>query len=428
MNPSRRNQHQIIILSLAIVALAGSHLSAAEERMASWVGTWGTALLPEHAGKDPVPEAGATLRQVVHVSLGGAQFRVRLSNAFGAGPLSLYGAHVALAAPDGAIQPGTDRPLHFAGQPAISIPPGASFLSDPIDLRLTPQADVAISIYLHQVPAELTGHPGSRATSYLQSGDALAAPALTEATKLIHWYFIDGIDVLTSSPRAAAIAVLGDSITDGHGCTTDKNDRWPDDLFRRVAAHKPTAQCSVLNLGIGGNRLLRDGLGPNALARFDRDVLAPPGVRWLVVFEGINDIGTRLKAREQAAAFASADDIITAYRQIIARAKAHGIRVIGATLTPYEGAGFYWSADGEADRQTVNKWIRTSGCFDAVIDFDAVTRDPKDPARLSAAVDSGDHLHPSVAGYKIMADSVDLELFEEPGARVAGTPEPNRCK
>ena len=417
-----RNAGRMIWFGLVLVTLAGSRLFAAEIPLAHWVGSWDTALLAESAATDQAPLAGATLRQVVHVSLGGSQFRVCFSNAFGSGPLSFRGAHVALAAPDGAIQRGTDRSLRFAGQSAVTIPPGASFLSDPVDLGLAPQADVAISVHFNQVPATLTMHPGSRATSYLQAGDALAAPALTKATRFTRWYFINGIEVLTEDPRAAAIAILGDSITDGHGCTPDMNDRWSDDLVRRLQARAGTACCAVLNEGIGGNRLLRDGLGPSALARFDRDVLAPPGVHWLVVFEGINDIGTRLKAREQRAECASAADIIAAYEQLIARATAHGIRVIGATITPYAGAGFYWSADGEADRQTINQWIRTSGRFAAVIDFDAAMRDAKDPTRLAAAVDSGDHLHPSIAGYKVMADSVDLALFEGPVAPPEAVP------
>lgn len=417
-----RKASRMILIGLVLGALAGPQASVAAKPDAHWVGSWGTALLPEAAVKDGTPLADATLRQVVHVSLGGAQFRVCFSNAFGGGPLSFVGAHVALAAPDGAIQPGTDRTLHFAGRTAVTIPPGACFVSDPVGLKLAPQADVSISIQLRQAPAVLTLHPGSRATSYLQAGDALAALQLPKAAKVTEWFFIEGIDVLTQDPRAAAIAILGDSITDGHGCTLDGNDRWPDDLVRRLQARAGTAGCAVLNEGIGGNRLLRNGLGPNALARFDRDVLAPPDVRWLVVFEGINDIGTRLKAREQGTGYASAADIIAAYGQIVARAKSHGIRVIGATITPYKGAGFYWSADGEADRQTINQWIRTSGRFDAVIDLDAAMRDPKHPARLAAAFDSGDHLHPSVAGYKAMAGSVDLALFEEPAARAAGTP------
>jgi lysophospholipase L1-like esterase len=409
----------MVWFGLMLGALAGMRTFAAEKPPAHWVDSWGTALQAESGGKDQTPLAGVTLRQVVHVSLGGRQFRVSFSNAFGSGPLSLHGAHVALAAPDGAVNPETDHSLRFAGQLAVTIPPGASFVSDPVDLGLAPQADVAISIHFNQVPATLTAHPGSRATSYLQSGDALAAPALPEATRITHWYFIGGLEVLAEDPQAAAIAILGDSITDGHGCTTDKNDRWPDGLVSRLQAHAGTARLAVLNEGIGGNRLLRDGLGPNALARLDRDVLAPPGVRWLVVFEGINDIGTRLKAREQGADYASSADIIAAYEQIIARAKTHGIRVIGATITPYAGAGFYWSADGEADRQTINQWIRTSGRFDAVIDFDAVLRDAQDPTRLATAVDSGDHLHPSIAGYQVMAESVDLALFEEPAAHAA---------
>ncbi len=209
------------------------------------------------------------------------------------------------------------------------------------------------------------------------------------------------------------MSVLGDSITDGRGSTTNGNDRWPDVLARRLQASPATAQVAVLNAGLGGNRLLRDGLGPNALARFDRDVLAQAGVRWLIVLEGINDIGTAAGAREKGEPAATADDIIGAYAQIIERARAHDIRVHGATIMPFEGFTYagYYTPEGEADRQRVNAWIRASGLFDAVIDFDAATRDPERPPRLSAAVDGGDHLHPSAAGYRIMGESIDLKLF-----------------
>ena len=396
---------------LMVALVAGSCSLAAESRVANWVGTWGTAPLATSSTKDQTPLAGATLRQVVRVSLGGNQFRVRFSNAFGTEALSFHGAHVALAAAAGAIEPGTDRVLGFAGRTAVTIPPGATYLSDPVDLALAPQADVAISIHFQQVPATLTMHGGSRTTSYLQAGDALAAPALPDAAKIVHWYFISGLDVLPAAP-AAAVVVLGDSITDGYGSTTDRNNRWTDVLAGRLQAPAGTAPVGLLNQGIGGNRLLRDGLGPNILARLDRDVITQTGARWLVVQAGINDLGTRLDARKKGEPFASADEIIGAYEQIIARARSAGLKVFGATLTPYGGSASYWSEDGEADRQAINRWIRESGRFDAVIDFDLALRDPQQPGRLAKPYDNGDHLHPSLAGYKRMGEFVDLNLFK----------------
>lgn len=375
-----------------------------------WVGTWATAPLAEPAEKEKLPLAGATLRQVVHLSLGGDTVRLRLSNAFGESPLVLRGAHLALARADGATQPDSDHALTFSGQPGVAIPPGASYLSDPLDFKLPPQADVAISLLCDRLPSTLTMHGGSRTTSYLQAGDALAATALPAATKFTRWYFINGLDVVAPSPAAEALVVLGDSITDGYGTTTDGNDRWTDALTRRLQQRKDLPPVGVLNLGIGGNRVLRDGLGPNALARFDRDVLGQADARWLLVFEGINDIGTRLDARKRGADYASAADLIAAFNQVIDRAHAAGLRVIGATITPYRGAGFYFTEDGEADRQAINRWIRTSGRFDAVADFDAALRDPADPSRLTPEFDH-DHLHPSLAGYRKLAEAVDLQLF-----------------
>ena len=377
-----------------------------------WIGTWATSPRAEDFATTGVILEGASLRQIVHVSIGGSKLRLRLSNAFGTTALSLHGVHLASAGPAGAIRAETDHTLLFNGQPSVTIPAGAAFLSDPLDFDLPAMSDVAISIYFKSVPAMLTTHPGSRTTSYVLAGDQLAAPEVPAATKSVRWYFINGLDVSDDGGQRAAVAVLGDSITDGYGCTTDANNRWTDELARRLQADPAMRRIGVLNEGIGGNRILRDGAGTNALARFERDVLCQTGVRWLILLEGINDLGTRIAAQAKGEPFASATDIVAAYDQMIARAHTHGIRVIGATILPFDGSKNYWSADGDADRQTINTWIRTSGHFNAVIDFDAALRSPGQPDRLKPELDCGDHLHPSVAGYVEMARTVDLSLFK----------------
>lgn len=369
--------------------------------------------LVEPGNLPPAPGfTDTTLRQVVRVSIGGRTLRVRFSNEFGRAPLTLAATRIARSVGGSAIDPATDRALTFNGRPSATISPGEALLCDPLDFELPPLSNLAVTISVRGAPSDVTGHPGSRTTSYLQAGHAESAPALPDGVPVDHWYFLAGIDV--SAPRAAgAVVILGDSITDGRGSTTNGNDRWPDVLARRLQASPATAHVAVLNAGIGGNRLLRDGLGPNALARLDRDVLAQSGVRWLIVLEGINDIGTAAGARAKGEPAATAADIIGACAQIIERARARGIQVYGATIMPFEGFSYagYFTPESEAERQKVNAWIRTSGRFDAVIDFDALTRDPGRPGRLSAAVDGGDHLHPSPAGYRIMGEAVDLTLF-----------------
>jgi lysophospholipase L1-like esterase len=305
---------------------------------------------------------------------------------------------VAGSAGGGAIKAEGDKPLTFGGRASATIPTGAPMLSDPIDFELAPLSDLAVTIRVTDPTNAITGHPGARCTSYLQGGDKVREPELPKAARTLHWYYLCGVDV--GAADVAAVAVLGDSITDGRGSPTDGNGRWTDQLARRLQEGSGAA-VGVLNQGLGGNRVLNDGLGPNALARLDRDVLAQPGVRWLIVLEGINDLGTRS---------ATARDLIAAYEQIILRSHARGIRVYGATILPCEGSP-YFNPGLEAARQEVNAWIRDSGRFDAVIDFDAATRDRRDPASLSAAVDGGDHLHPGPEGYEIMAASVDQKLF-----------------
>jgi lysophospholipase L1-like esterase len=398
---------------LAATGFAGQRKGNTHDNNPHWVGTWASSPQLGDSGNAP-PEPGfanSTLRQTVHVSIGGQHIRVRFSNAFGATSLTIPSAHVALAAGGSAIRPGSDKVLSFHGQQAVTIPSGALMYSDPLEFDLAPLSDLAVTIHVNGVPEGVTAHPGSRATSYLMAGDVVSSGDLPGAVHIDHWYFLNGIDVLTQNPSAAVVA-LGDSITDGRNSTTNGNGRWPDDLARRLQGNKSTRNIGVLNEGIGGSRLLLDGLGPNALARLDRDVLSQTGVRWLIVLEGVNDIGTRAKALERHEQPATAEALIGAYEQIILRAHAHNIRVYGATITPI-GDSFYFSADAEAERQTVNAWIRTSGKFDAVIDLDAATRDAKNPSHLSVAADSGDHLHPADAGYKIMSDSIDLNLFSK---------------
>ena len=408
--PGRLCLGAVLVLGLGTGGCQTPVSPARAERDLHWIAAWTTASLPVDAAKDDTPLAGATLRQVVRITGGGPALRLRIGNHFGTEPLVLQGVRVALAGPGGAIEPGSSRVVRFNGADTVSVPAGARLLSDPVELPLAAGADVAISLWFEKLPDRLTSHPGSRATSYLQAGDALDAVELPAAKAFARWYFIDGIEVL--SRAAGAIAILGDSITDGYGCKPDSNTRWPDFLARRLQADGAPDSWAVLNLGIGGNRLLRDGLGPNALARLERDVIAQPGVRWLVVFAGINDLGTRLTARKQQQPFASAAEIIMALDQLAARAQAHGIRVVGGTITPYAGSKSYWSEDGEADRQAVNRWIRESGRFAAVIDFDVALRDASDPARLDPNYDSGDHLHPSAAGYQALANAVPLGIFK----------------
>jgi lysophospholipase L1-like esterase len=382
------------------------------DRSHHWVGTWAAAPQPGDEGNAPPAPgfANSTFRQIVHVSIGGKLIRVRFSNAFGNAPLTIPSTHVALAAGGSAIKPASDCALTFSGVSSVTIPPGALTYSDPLPFELAPLSDLAVTIHLAGVPQRITAHPGARGTSYLQAGDLVSAAEMPTAIRVDHWYFLNGVDVLAKNSVAAVVA-LGDSITDGRGSITNGNGRWPDYLARRLQAERRTRNVAVLNEGIGGNRLLHDGLGPNVLARLDRDVLAQSGVRWLIVLVGINDLGTRKAAAERDEQPASTSEIIAAYEQIILRAHAHNIRVYGATILACQGSN-YFSTDLEADRQAINRWIRTGGSFDAVIDLDAATRDPGQPSRMSDAADSGDHLHPGDQGYRAMAEAINLQFFD----------------
>jgi lysophospholipase L1-like esterase len=402
-----------IVLAMAVRGFA----VRAEGQATNWVGSWATSQQRPEPQNSLSPEDmhDATLRQVVHLSVGGSQLRVHLTNAFGTAPLRISAAHIArpVSAASGSIEVATDTALTFGGSAAVTIPAGAEYVSDPVAFSAAALSDLAISIHLDEPPAVETGHPGSRATSYVVHGDLVSAANLEGAKKVEHWYQIGGVDVV-APVQAAAMVTLGDSITDGHGATTNGNDRWPDVLARRLQGTPAMKTVGVLNHGIGGNRLLLDGLGPNALARFDRDVVAQTGVRYVIVFEGVNDLGTLTRDAPASAAEHKAlvDHIESAYEQMIVRAHAHGIRVIGATITPYGGSDYYHPGpESEADRQAINAWIRDPKHFDAVVDFDKVVRDPARPDRLNPAFDSGDHLHPSAVGYKVMGEAIPLTLF-----------------
>jgi lysophospholipase L1-like esterase len=393
--------------------------ASAATRNGAWVGSWAAAQMVPGQG-DAVPLESlhnATLRQIVHLSVGGPAIRVRISNVFGTAPLHLLAVHVArsLSPASSRIELASDRGLTFNERAEVLIPAGAEYTSDPLDYAVGPLSDLAITMQIEAAPEQETGHPGSRATSYLGKDLSASAPEFPAAQKMDHWYFLSGVDV-SAGADASAIVALGDSITDGHGATTNGNDRWTDVLAGRLQRAAPTNGTAVLNEGIGGNRLLADGSGPNALARFDRDVIAQNGVRYLIVLEGINDIGNL--TRTTAATGAQHEDLvrrlIEAYRQMTMRAHAHGIKVIGGTILPFMGSGFYHpDASNELDRQTVNAWIRAPDHFDAVIDFDKVVADPAHPDHLRPDYDCGDHLHPSPAGYRAMADAVALGVLRK---------------
>lgn len=416
----RRSAWIVACAALMVGAFVGG-APAEPAPTGGWVGSWASSQqIPEPANALP-PEAlrDATLRQIVHLTLGGKMLRVRLSNAFGTAPLTILAVHVAspVSKATGSIDAATDEALTFGGSASVTIPAGADYYSDPVAFDAPALSDLAITLYLEVPPARQTSHPGSRETSFVVHGDHVADATLAGATTFSHWFLISGVDVKESSP-AAAIVVLGDSIADGHATADNTDTRWPDDLARRLQSSPATRRLSVLNTGTGGNRLLLDGLGPNALARFDRDVLAQTGVRYLIVLEAANDLGTatRLAPISAAQHTVHVHQIIGAYEQIILRAHAHGITVIGGTLTPLVGSDYYHPpAATEADREEINAWIRQPGHFDAVVDFDRAIRDPKDPERMLPIYDSGDHLHPSPAGYRAMAAAIPLGFFRHSG-------------
>jgi lysophospholipase L1-like esterase len=454
------DRHEPSILAVAALSLAFVLLPLEPDALAQsgiadrWVGTWMTAevgrpqtpALPAPAPppfmantRCPAPPAppvapppgqifapppyvqftNQTLRQIVHASIGGTKVRVVLSNAYGTAPVTIGGAHIALRDKQGAIQAGSGRPLTFSGKATMTIPANAVMYSDPVALTVPPMSDLAIDLYLPgttNTPATLTMHGGALQTSYVsETGNYAGKPAMPEVGRTQSWFLLSRVDVVAPDATGAIVA-FGDSITDGARSTADTNSRWPDHLARRLQAQG--IRMGVLNAGIGGNRVLNEaavppgvdtravGAGINALARFERHVLSLPGATHVIVLEGINDIGN---ARQNPTP--TAEDLIAAHRQLIEQAHARGLKIIGATLTPFWGAAYYTEA-GEAKRQALNEWIRTGKAYDGVIDFDKATRDPADPKKLLEKYDSCDYLHPSDAGYKAMGDAIDLSLFK----------------
>jgi lysophospholipase L1-like esterase len=372
-----------------------------------WVTTWGCGpQLTEPGNLPPAPLANSTLRQFVHVTIGGNYLRVRFSNAYGTNPVTMNAVHVALAsgtgsAGNGTINTATDKALTFHGAPSVNIPAGEVVYSDPFDYNLPALTNLAITIYFGNISATtINGHPGSRTTSFIQSGNVVSAASMPTVNSTQHWYVITGVEVL-ADVSSRTLITFGDSITDGRGSDTDGNDRWPDDLAQLLNANTSTTNVAVANMGIGGGSVYY-GLGPEGVNRFDRDVPNQSGARWVIVFIGVNDIGGGT----------GSSSLITAYTQWANKVHARGMLAYGATITPFGGNSYYSTAN-ETTRQAVNAWFRTNTLYDAVIDFDAVVRDPVTLTNLLAAYNSGDGLHLNPLGYHTMANSINLNLFTQ---------------
>lgn len=390
----------------------------------NWVRSWGASPQAAHDGlgslNDHPPLADVTLRQVVRVSGGGRRVRIRFTNEFGTAPFTIGAARVGLAAPGGGVRPGSEHVLTFAGAEAVTVPAGAPLLSDPVDLRLSALAKLSISLYLPGRVETCTCHDPALETGWTIPGDAVASPTLPENAEVLPVRaLISAVELLPDAP-AKSIVVLGDSRTDGTGSTPDTNRSWPELLAERLA-ERGAAAGYVSNQGISGNRMLNNGIGAAAAARFDRDVLATPGLGYVVLSVGGNDLAISFAPRDGDGPLAdflkvfpgapvTTEDVIAGYRQLIARAHDRGVRVYATTIAPYEGSEVY-TPEGESARQAVNEWIRTSGAFDTVLDFDAVWRDPARPSRIREGFHVGDHLHGNDAGYRALADSIDLSLF-----------------
>lgn len=399
------------VLAMGSILAHAATSKPAKTSQTVWTGSWAASAMAQTLSPKNITADNSTFRDVVRLSLGGSALRLRITNEFSVTPLTIGSVHVALSAGQDAIEAKTDHVVTFSGSESVTIPEGAAIFSDPVAMPVTALSSLAISIFVPSQPQAqaLTFHALAVSSNYEAAGNVTAATLLDHPRKISSWFLLSGVDVKTTA-NAAAIVTLGDSITDGARSTPDTNARWPDVLAGRLQAIPATARLGVLDEGISGNRILHDIAGPNALARLDRDVLAQSGVKYVVVMLGINDIGHTtqpLKPDDPV----TADQLKWGLTQIATRVHARGLKIYGATLTPYAGAK-YQDPAGSAMRDAVNAFIRTSGVFDAVIDFDKVIRDPARPQAFLPAYDSGDHLHPNDAGYKAMGESIDLKLFQ----------------
>jgi lysophospholipase L1-like esterase len=411
---------KIATLPTILYLAASFAASASAAGPAHWVVAWGASPAPQLPDEAQMRTAklmfdNQTIREIVHTSIASDTVRVRLSNAYGKQAVEIGAVHIALHDKGSSIAAGSDHTVTFGGRPGVSIAPNGEALSDPVKLA-APAGDLVISIFVPHAAAGAGIHYSAQQTAYIGPGDLTGAVELSEPATVTSWVFLTGVDALAAE-GASTLVAFGDSITDGARSTVDANHRWPDVLAERLRARRGAKPIGVLDAGIGGNRVLFDPMnvrfGVNALARFDRDVLAQPGVKYVIVLEGINDLG-HPGSSAPLSETVSAEDIIAGLKQMIERAHEHGLKIFGATLTPFEGTTIqgYFSAEKEAKRKAVNEWIRTGNAFDGVIDFDKAARDPQHPDRMLPANDGGDHLHPGDAGYKAMAEAIDLSLFK----------------
>jgi lysophospholipase L1-like esterase len=394
------------VLTLSSIALAGTESSE------FWIGTWAASPEAKLNTSSTFGRVDTTYREIVHVSVGGPSVRIVVTNEFGLEPLTLGAAAIAISKGGGTFDPSTMTTVHFGGEGSVTLPAGTIMVSDPVQLRVPPLSDLAVSLFIPaQKISQISVHTYALQTNYQAQGDLVGTRNLDAPTETASWPFLRAVEVQATSTASSAgsIVALGDSITDGAASKSNMNGRWPDELARRLQADESLSGMGVLNAGINGNRLLHDGDGQSALGRLDRDVLTEAGVKYIIILEGINDIGHIVSASPGDPPV-TAQNLIQALDQIVTRAHTHGIKVIGATITPYENCK-YASVQGEKMRQAVNNWIRTTKDLDGIADFDKITRDPAYPARFSPAYDSGDHLHPNAAGLKAMADGMDLGLF-----------------
>jgi lysophospholipase L1-like esterase len=397
----------MMLVSLESISLSQISATFVGDTTKIWVGTWSTAPQLVETGNMP-PSPGLTnnsLRQVVRISIGGDTLRVRFSNEFSTGAVTMKSVQIAVSTGGNTVNVATNKELKFNGNSGVTMNAGVAVTSDPIAFNVTPRMDVAITIYFGQTSTTVTGHPGSRTTSFIVTGNTTTTTDFTGAVTTDHWYNINAIDVLAPS-TTACVAILGNSITDGRGSITNMQNRWPDVFSEALLKDSSTQHVGVLNMGIGGNCVLSGGLGPTGVSRYDRDILNQQGVRWAIVFEGVNDIGGVSSA---TAATTTANNLIVAYKQMIVKAHAKNIRIYGGTITPFNGNGYY-NQYSEVCRNTVNQWIRTKGNYDGCIDFDKTMRNPLDTTRLVSTYQN-DGLHPDAAGYKKMGESIDLNLF-----------------